>query len=167
MSTDVIELPRLTPKQHAYVMARVDGKGITEAYRETYSVSNPKHPNVRKMAWAQEYKPKIRGWIDYLNDTVGRVTCTRSAHLHRLDVLGDKAEKVNKFGDAIKAEELRGKATGHYNHIKQVRTASLDLNEAFDQMSGIPRTLVQNGVKTIDLDDDNHQTGDKPLDTST
>lgn len=154
MPNEVIELPRLTPKQHAYVMARVDGKGITEAYRDTYSVSDPMHPNVRKMAWAQEYKPKIRGWIDYLNDTVGRVTCTRSAHLHRLDVLGDKAEKADKYSDAIKAEELRGKATGHYNHIKQIQTASVDLNEAFDQMAGNTRTLVQDEVKTITIEDD-------------
>ena len=167
MQIDVIELPRLTRKQHAYVAERIAGKGLSDAYRASYEVSDPNSPGCHRMAWEQETKPKIQAWINHFLNGAGRIQCTREAHLYRLDSLGRKAEGKDKFGDAIKAEELRGKATGHYNHIKQVRTASLDLNEAFEQMSGIPRTLVQNGVKTIDLDDDNHQTGDKPLDIST
>ena len=54
----MVTLPKLTPKQHSYVMHRIDGKGFTEAYRASYAVSDPTHPNIRKMAWEQENKPK-------------------------------------------------------------------------------------------------------------
>lgn len=145
MANAVITLPKLTPKQHAYVMARADGMGITEAYRATYSLSNPDHPNARKMAWQQETKPKITKWIEYINDGIGRAICTKEAHLHRLDVLGKEAQDKKDTGNAIRAEELRGKAVGHYNHTKHIQTQHMDLAEIMKAIDGQSR-----GIQTIE-----------------
>lgn len=145
MANDVITLPKLTPKQHAYVMLRVQGTGQSDAYKQVYNVSNPDSPNIRWMAYEQEQKPKIKQWLDTIRDTMGLTLCTKEAHLHRLHHLGKEAQGKGQLGAAIHAEELRGKATGHYNHTKRVQTAHVDLAELMKAIDGNTR-----GIQTIE-----------------
>lgn len=137
-------LPKLSPKQQDYYFHRVDGKGPSEAYLAAYDV-NPDGAYIRQAAWKVENGPKVKQHLEHYRETVGRVICSREAHLHRLDELGREAQEKDKYGDAINAEVHRGKATGHYNHT-QVHVTG-DLNTLYEQIQSSQTPLM----KTIEV----------------
>lgn len=140
MNNAVTTLPRLSHKQQNYYFHRVEGKEPSQAYLAAYD-ADPKSLYTRQAAYKVEHNPKVQMHLDHYRETVGRIICSRESHLHRLDLLGREAQGKGETGSAIRAEELRGKAVGHYNHTKHVQTQHMDLAELLKAIDGQSRGI--------------------------
>jgi len=114
------ELPELTPKQEGFVMSIAEGMSPLEAYRANYNTENMK-PNTQYIEVARlKTNPKVAQWIKYLRqETITAAKCTIDDHISELERLKNKAEATGNMGAAVQAEQLKGKAVGHY--VDQVR----------------------------------------------
>lgn len=148
MSDDILsrvntdDLPKLTTKQTNYVAARLEGQGPSEAYLTAYD-ADPNGKHIRQTAHQIEHKPKIQEWITKLDQRISRAVCTKEAHLQRLDQLGEKAEDEGDLRTAVTAEVNRGKAVGHYNHVRRQVTATTTLADLLKEIDGKDRGLPQ------------------------
>lgn len=149
---DAEELPELTAQQLAFVKGILDGKTATDAYRAAYDTATMADRTV----WAESSRlrnnPDITAWI-----TAARVACLGSArvtldgHLQELERLKELALGSGNHGAAVQAEQLRGKAAGHYTErfeistdadplatLEQIASHSPELARKLAEDNGIP-----------------------------
>jgi len=85
----------------------------TKAYQQIYPNSSAK--TASRQAKRIRLRPRVAAYLAYQQQSVMRAgACELVDHLHKLAELRDAAKADGKYGDAIKAEELRGKACGLY-----------------------------------------------------
>jgi hypothetical protein len=109
------ELPDLTDKQLAYVTKRLEGLGITDAYRASYDASGMTNEATWVEASRTEVHPKISLWLRTARQaTLAKRTITLEGHVDRLTQLSERAEASGNYGAAVQAEVHVGKATGLY-----------------------------------------------------
>lgn len=128
----------LTQKQEAFALAYVNTGSASEAYRAAYKVRTNRSETIHSSACLVFKNPKVAQRIKELQAMAAEQSIyTLSQHLNRLQELSTKAEQEAKYAEAIKAEELCGKASGFYTdkveHSGNVglnMTAPLELAEA-------------------------------------
>lgn len=105
----------LTPKREKFAQGVASGMSQAEAYRASFSTKNMKATTVNQAASRLMANSNILATVEKLRKPiVERVQITLESHLNRLRDLALAAESAEQYGAAIKAEELRGKASGIY-----------------------------------------------------
>lgn len=105
----------LTPKQAAFVREYVKCGNASEAYRRAYDAGKMK-PDVINVKAAELLKHggvavRLKEFQDKANEKAG---VRLVDHLERMADLAKAAEQQGQFSAAIRAEELRAKASGLY-----------------------------------------------------
>ncbi len=107
---------KLTAKQGDFILAYLETGNASEAYRQAYNAENMKPETISRKAHELMGNGKITAQIEALRaPVVEAAQCTLEQHFTQLAKLRDGAEERGEFTAAIKAEELRGKAAGHYS----------------------------------------------------
>lgn len=100
----------LTPKQEKFCQEVVKGRGISDAYRAAYDAGGMKNPTINRNAKALMDDNKIATRIDELRQpAIESAQISAKAVLERLDRIATVTEAAEKYGDAIRANELLGK----------------------------------------------------------
>ncbi len=124
---------QLTPKQELFAQMVASGKSQSEAYRESYNADKMKDSTIWSNASRLMENSKVLARIEDIRATAReRASYTLSEHLERLDKLSREAEKEGRYSEAIKAEELRGKASGFYTD-KVEHKGAIDLKSFVEQ----------------------------------
>ena len=111
----------LTPKQEKFAQVVASGMTQADAYRVAYNAVNMKPETIQKRASELMSKGEISGRVRELQEKGAKIAVyTLAEHLSRLDKLSRGAESEGKFAEAVKAEELRGKAVGFYTERQQI-----------------------------------------------
>lgn len=105
----------LTPKQEKFAQCVASGMNQSAAYRAAYDAGEMSAPAINTEAYVMAQNPDIAHRIEELRIPLEeQVGITLKSHIARLQALGAKAEGVDKFEAALKAEELTGKVLGYY-----------------------------------------------------
>lgn len=118
---------KVTAKQEAFIRAYLRCGNASEAYRKAYDCKTAKPETVNKRASELLSSGEIAGRVAAAQSKASDLAVLSLAdHLARLALLSEEARKADQFSAAIKAEELRGKATGHYTE-KVEHSGGIDL----------------------------------------
>lgn len=144
------DLPDLTEQQMRFVEGILDGKKITEAYRAAYDCSAMQQNTIWAAASRLRHHYKIAAWISAARVAgLGTATVTLADHLSELARLREIAERTGNIGAAVQAEQLRGKAMGHYketidvtvtdiaDELKELAKVSPELAKAYADEKGV------------------------------
>ena len=109
-------MTKLTQKQEQFAQAIASGMSQSDAYRAAYNVRKDTKPETINQAASRIMADgNIRARVAELRKpVVESVQMTLASHLERLRELSLRAEEDGQFAAAVKAEELRGKASGLY-----------------------------------------------------
>ncbi len=112
---DGSELPEITGQQLNFVRGVLEGKSASDAYRVAYDCSESKPETIWASASRLRSDPKVSAWLDASRIAeLGQAGVTLDQHIKRLDALKAIAVKTGNVGAAVQAEQLIGKAMGHY-----------------------------------------------------
>jgi hypothetical protein len=113
--SDVNELPELTPKQLAFVMALLRGKTASDAYREAYDCEGMAANSIWVAASRLRSDAKVALWLRHFQlAALQEGTLTLQGHLGELTRLRERAIDARQVAAAVQAEHYRGKAAGLY-----------------------------------------------------
>jgi phage terminase small subunit len=145
------DLPELTPQQQLFVDSLLRGKTATDAYREAYDCSGSGKNTVWVEASRLRHNPNIALWLAAARKAgLNRAAVTVEGHLAELDRPKEIALETGNVGAAVQAEQLRGKASGHYveqfrdvtrdpvDMLKEIASLSPDLASTLAREHGIP-----------------------------
>ena len=111
----------LTPKQEKFAQGVASGMSQADAYRHAYNAGKMKPETVQKRASELMGNGAVSGRVRELQEEGAKIAVyTLAEHLSRLDKLSRGAESEGKYAEAVKAEELRGKAVGFYTERQQI-----------------------------------------------
>lgn len=123
--TIAVDLPDLTPNQYAFVEGLLAGKTASDSYRAAYSCENASDRTIWAEASRLRNCPKVSAWLTAARQAhLGKATVTLDEHLRELERLKEIAISTGNVGAAVQAEQLRGKAAGHY--VEQVADVTID-----------------------------------------
>jgi phage terminase small subunit len=106
---------KLTAKQEAFIRAYLKCGNASEAYRKSYDASNMKPESIHSKASELLAHGEIKSRIESAQSKAcERAGISLSDHLVRLAHLSRVAEGLDQISASVKAEELRGKASGIY-----------------------------------------------------
>lgn len=112
---DTTDLPDLTAQQQAFVRGLLDGKTASDAYRAAYDCSAMQPNSIWVAASRLRSDANVALWLAQARKAqLGHANVTLSQHVQRLDELKQLAIETGNLGAAVQAEQLIGKATGHY-----------------------------------------------------
>ena len=115
VKNDFSDLPEITGQQLAFVKGILEGKTASDAYRGGYDTSKMKPETIWAAASRLRSDSKVSAWLDASRVAeLGHSTVTLEQHIKRLDALKSIAVKTGNVGAAVQAEQLIGKAMGHY-----------------------------------------------------
>lgn len=116
------DLPELTENQMMFVKGILDGKSGSDAYRGAYDCTNSKPETIWASASRLRHDAKVEAWLEAAKEAeLASAKRTLDQHIQRLDRLQAIALRTGNVGAAVQAEQLIGKASGHY-------TESLNVN---------------------------------------
>lgn len=105
----------LTKKQEAFCLEYINASNASDAYRKAYSAGRMNAASVNRKAFDLAQNVKIRARIEDLRKSASaHAVMTLAGHLKRLEELSEMAVNAAQYSAAVKAEELRGKASGLY-----------------------------------------------------
>jgi hypothetical protein len=143
-------LPDLTPKQLAFVQGILAGKSASDAYRAAYQCDRMSHATVWAEASRLRNDRNVTAWLAAARTAhLGNARVTLEQHVARLDELKQHALATGNVGAAVQAEQLIGKALGHYVEryadvspdpmasLKEIAETSPELAEALAKQHGI------------------------------
>jgi len=109
-------MAKLTPKQEAFCLEYVRGKGTaSDAYRAVYDCKKMKPVTVNREVFDLLNIPKITARIMELREEAAKeAVIDLKTHLNDLKDLRDRAAEAEQYSAAISAEISRGKAVGLY-----------------------------------------------------
>lgn len=121
---DIADLPELTESQRKFVEGILAGKSAIDAYTAAYNCEN----SARKTLWTEasraKHHPKIALWISAARQAgLGNPKINRDQHIQRLERLSELCVLSGNMGAAVQAEQLIGKASGHYTEKLEVSGA--------------------------------------------
>lgn len=106
---------KLTAKQEAFVRAFLQCGNASEAYRKAYDAKGMKPETINRSAHDLIQHPNISARLAaYQTKAAEKAGVTLADHLTRLAHLSAVAEERDQISASVKAEELRGKASGIY-----------------------------------------------------
>lgn len=109
------ELPQLTDQQMRFVEGLLAGKSASDAYRESYNTSNMLNRSIWAEASRLRANLNVASWLSAARKAgLGRAAVTLEGHVAELERLREIALETGNVGAAVQAEQLRGKASGHY-----------------------------------------------------
>jgi hypothetical protein len=117
------DLPELTGQQLAFVKGILDGKSAADAYRLAYNTENM----MTKTVWAEASRLRnnrdVTAWLSASRKAyLGHANITLEQHIQRLEELRAIAIDTGNVGAAVQAEQLIGKAIGHYTERYEINT---------------------------------------------
>ena len=136
-SDQAAELPDLTEQQKAFVDGILAGKSGADAYRAAYNCSQMSNAVVWKEACILRSNRKVAVWLAAARKAgLGASVVTLSDHIKELERLREIALDTGNVGAAVQAEQLRGKAMGHY--VDRVETTDLtDIRQELEEIRKI------------------------------
>lgn len=109
------DLPPLTAKQNKFVEGILSGKTASDAYRSAYDCSNSQLATIWARASELRANSNVAAWLSSARKAgLGRAVVTLEGHVAELERLREIALDTGNVGAAVQAEQLRGKASGHY-----------------------------------------------------
>lgn len=109
------DLPQLTENQMMFVKGILDGKTGSDAYRAAYNSENMKPETIWAAASRLRHDKKVGAWLEMAREAeMASAKRTIEQHIARLDRLQAIALRTGNVGAAVQAEQLIGKASGHY-----------------------------------------------------
>jgi len=142
---DVEQLPRLDAKQMEFVAAVASGMSALDAYRRAYPECS-KHPaqDVWRFAMLLRSNEGVARWIHQaqIND-LARPLVTREAHIAELDEAKRFSYATQQAGAAVRAIELKGRASGFYVERSVVEHVSQNPEEILDRIAVVSPELAQ------------------------
>lgn len=122
---DADALPNLTPQQMQFVEGLLGGKTATDAYKAAYDCSSMGANSIWVEASRLRANSNIALWLSMARQAhLGAGILTLEGHLRELDRLKELCINGKNYGAAVQAEQLRGKASGHY--VEQFRDLTDD-----------------------------------------
>ena len=119
----------LTPKQEAFAQNVASGMTQADAYRNSYNAENMKPETIWSNASQLMSDTKVLQRVEELQAKGAEIAAlTLAKHLARLEELSRDAQAAEEYNAAIKAEELRGKASGLYTERIDHTTNGESLN---------------------------------------
>lgn len=131
------ELPELTVQQSKFVEGLLSGKTASDAYRAAYDCSNSKPTTIWVEASKLRNHTNVALWLSVARKAeLGHAKVTLDQHVKRLDRLQELCVSSGNLGAAVQAEQLIGKAMGHYTEKLQVSvTDPLDTLKEIEKIS--------------------------------
>lgn len=109
------ELPDLTDQQMHFVECLLAGKSASDAYRAAYNTQNCTNRTIWAAASRLRADCNVATWLSAARKAgLGRAAVTLEGHVAELERLREIALETGNVGAAVQAEQLRGKASGHY-----------------------------------------------------
>jgi len=104
-----------TPKQAEFAKQYLVSGNASDAYRKCYDCSNMKDDAIAVNACRLLDNANVKLILDAASANTQQITeRTLEKHLSKLEQLRDEAHSNGEFNNAIKSEELIGKALGFY-----------------------------------------------------
>jgi hypothetical protein len=114
-AVDAAELPDLTDQQMAFVQGILAGKSGADAYRAAYQCDRMSQRTIHAEASRLRNNRHVAAWLAAGRKAhLGKAGITLDEHIKRLDELIQIALDSGNVGAAVQAEQLIGKALGHY-----------------------------------------------------
>ena len=137
------ELPDLTSQQMEFVRHLLDGKTATDAYRAAYSTENMLANTIWSAASNLRHDTKVAAWLTAARTAnLGSAKVTLEGHVAELERLREIALSTGNVGAAVQAEQLRGKAAGHY--VEQIRDVTeTDPLKTLEELSRLSPELAR------------------------
>jgi hypothetical protein len=112
---DLADLPELTEQQRNFVFLLLQGKSASDAYRAAYDCTNSQDRTIWCEASKLKHHPRVAIWLSAARQAeMGTAKVTLEQHIKRLDRLEELCIGSGNLGAAVQAEQLIGKASGHY-----------------------------------------------------
>lgn len=141
-------MAKLNQQKERFAQLVASGMSQAAAYREAYPNSAKwKDSTVWSRSSELSKESEVLGRIAELQGEAAQMAVyTLMEHLGRLDDLSRGAESEGKYAEAIKAEELRGKAAGFYTERQQIdhTTNGESLNAMSPALAAIERFKKSN-----------------------
>lgn len=135
------ELPELTPQQFGFVEGLLAGKTAADAYRGAYDCRNMQARSIWVEASRLRSHPEIALWLSAARQAhLSQAVVTKEAHLRELDRLKELALLAGNVGAAVQAEQLRGKAAGHY--VEQYADVTIDPSRTLQEIAALSPELA-------------------------
>ena len=104
-----------TDKQLEFIKGVLEGKTLKGSYIAAYDCESMSDPAIMVEASRLRANPKIALFIDEIRQAgASTAIATLESHVAELEKLKTMALSNGNYGAAVKAEELRGKASGLY-----------------------------------------------------
>ena len=127
---EVFSRMKLTAKQEKFAQGVASGMTQADAYRAAFDTSKMKPETVWNKASEQMRKSEVLARVEELQAKGAELAVlTLAKHLARLEELSRDAQAAEEYNAAIKAEELRGKASGLYTERIEQKTTIEDVNK--------------------------------------
>lgn len=138
---DAADLPDLTAQQMKFVEGLLAGKSASDAYRAAYDCSNSLDSSVWALASRLRADVKVASWLSAARQAhLGSGTVTLEGHIRELERLREIALETGNVGAAVQAEQLRGKAQGHY--VEKMDLNVHDSDNLLDQIRQLSPELA-------------------------
>lgn len=120
------DLPDLTEQQMKFVEAILAGKRASDAYRAAYDCSKMGANSIWVDASRLRHHPNVALWLSAARKaSLGSGSVTLADHVNELERLREIALDTGNLGAAVQAEQLRGKAMGHYTEKLDVTVTDI------------------------------------------
>lgn len=112
---DLVVLSQLTDKQTAFVVALLEGKGSSEAYRAAFNAENMSDAAVAVEAARLRHSPKVALAVSLLRlaSMAGQAIRTREQYVAETEALKEGALRAGQWTAARGFHEIVGKVEGH------------------------------------------------------
>lgn len=135
------ELPELTDHQRKFVEGILAGKTASDAYRCAYDCSNSKDTSIWSRASELRADSKVEVWLSAARKAgLGHTVVTLQGHIAELERLREIALETGNVGAAVQAEQLRGKAQGHY--VERLEVSAADPLDTLRQIASVSPQLA-------------------------
>lgn len=139
------QIRKLTPKQLAFVAAKVQGKSNSEAYREAYPDDKSSDRVISANAYKLTKHPVISqmledAWGETVEALTEDVAATKRYVMRQLLALSKGAKQE---GSRLKALELMGKAVGVFTPVADTAVAAPSADQLKRELSGHLKLLTK------------------------
>lgn len=160
--TAAIDLPDLTDQQARFVEGLLKGMSASDAYRSAYDTANMQPSSIWVAASRLKDNANVALWLAQARKNgLGAATVSLEGHLQELERLKAIAIETGNVGAAVQAEQLRGKAAGHYvekhqdvgqstdvtSTLKDIEKINPDLAAQLAAQHGIPWNVDEGATK--------------------
>lgn len=122
---DIKGLPELTEKQFKFVKHVLEGKSLSDSYREAYDCSDMQPTSIWVNASKLRHDAKVALWVSAARRAgVEDGILTAQKHLSRLGELSEEARMTGNYGAAVQAEIHRGKVSKLYTDTIELEVAN-------------------------------------------